>query len=190
MLIVDWFGQYKNPDFQKIVAYALLVAANAQQRLGSSEAAILLLDSVKEYIGKSETSEIQIPVAEAMVKKANFLRIFMKDDEGALAAYNEAIERFSESDISRIKEIINGAMTDKAFTQACLGDFEGEIDSYDQIIERANGIESAEGDASVALAFKALRLAGIGRTEEALVVSDELKQRFGASREVQCTWIA
>ena len=189
-VLIDWFGQSKNPDYQKIVAYALMIAADAQQRLGSFEAAISLLDNVKEHIEKSETLEIQIPVAEPMVVKANIVRTFKKDDEGALTIYNEAIERFGDSDISETREIISGALMGQAFAQAGLGDFEGEIESYNRVIERADGSDAAEEKASAALTLKALRLAEIGRTEEALIASDELERRFGTLREVQGTWVA
>ena len=81
------------------------------------------------------------------------------------------------------------AFVNRAFTQSGLGDFEGEIASYDIVIEREEKSEMHESRAGIALAFKALRLAEVGRVEEALSASAELEERFGASEKEWNIWL-
>lgn len=181
--LVDWFGNRMNPVFQQIVAWALKTAAEAQEKCGNAEAAISLLDEILEGYGQSETPEVQTAVVAALLGKANIVARHMKDDEGAIAIFNEVIERYGKSELSAFKSSVYTALINRGFSKSRLGDFEGEIASYDSLIERAGANETAQDTLGVALAFKAMRLAEIGRTEEALIASGELERRVASSRE-------
>ena len=156
---------------------------------GNFDAAISLLDEVLERYGESETPKVQIPAVEALVDKANIVRGRKKDDQGALEIYNEAIERYGDSEVPEIRSEIVGALLNQAFSQGGLRDFEGEIASYDTVIERLGNSDIHESRAGIAIAFKALRLAEVGRVEEALSASAELERRFGASNEEWSIWL-
>ena len=187
--VADWFGHRRDAVSQEVVAWTMSCAAQAQENLGNFDAAISLLDEVFERYGESETPKVQIPAVEALVDKANIVRGRKKDDQGALEIYNEAIERYGDSEVPEIRSEIVGALLNQAFSQGGLRDFEGEIASYDTVIERLGNSDIHEDRAGIALAFKALRLAEIGRVEEALTASAELERRFGASDEEWSIWL-
>ena len=188
--LVDWFGNRMNPVSQKIVAWALKTAAEAQEKCGNAEAAISLLDEILEGYGQSETPEVQTAVVAALLGKANIVASHMKDDEGAIAIYNDVIERYGKSELSAFKSSVYSALINRAFSKGRLGDFEGEIASYDSLIERAGANETAGGCLGMAFAFKAMRLAEIGRTEEALIASGELERRAAPSGEDWSVFLA
>ena len=189
--VVDWFGNMRDSVFPQVVAWALKTAAEAQECMGNVEASVSLLDEILEHYGNSDKPELQIPVAEALVDKANIVRVRKRDDQRALEIYNEVIQRYGESsEASEIRSSVIGALMNRAFSQSGLGDFDGEIASYDAVLARVEKSEPPEGESGFALAFKALRLAEIGRTEEALIAGAELERRFGTSREVSSIWFA
>ena len=188
--LADWFGCRDDSVYPTIVASAIKCASQAQENLGNVEAAISLLDEILERYGNSDTPEVQISVAEALFEKANIIRVRKKDDEGAMIIYSEGVERYGDSELREINSILVTALINRAFSQSAIGDFEGEIKSYDEAIGRVRDDETIRESAAVALAFKAVRLAEIGRTEEALIASTELERQFGASHEVWGTWLA
>ena len=187
--VADWFGHIKDSVFPEVVAWVTMCAARAQEALGNFDAAISLLDEIVGRYGESETPEAQRPVFEALVDKANILRGRKNDEQGALEIYNEAIERYGDSEVPEIKVRMVEAFVNRAFTQSGLGDFEGEIASYNTLIEREEKSEMHESRAGIALALMALRLAEVGRVEEALTASAELERRFGASQKAWNIWL-
>ena len=188
MDVADWFGHRNDSVYPEVVAWVTLCAARAQETLGNYDAAISLLDDILERYGESEMPETQRPVFEALVDKANIVRGRKKDAQGALDIYNEAIERYGDSAVPALEGKIVEAFINRAFTHGDLGDFEGEIASYDTLIEREEKSEMHESRA-MALAFQALRLAEVGRVEEALTASAELERRLGASDEEWNIWL-
>ena len=113
----------------------------------------------------------------AFVTKARCLRL-QGNEEGALAVYDETIERYGTSEAPEIRSRIIAALLNRAFTQASLGDFEGEIASYQEVIDLMDDNETPDADsrALLALGFKAMRQAETGRTEEALATCSELER--------------
>ena len=186
--VADWFGHRKDSVFPEVVAWVTMCAARAQEALGNYDAAISLLDDILERYEESEMPEAQRAVFEALIDKANIVRRRKNDDQRALDIYNEAIQRYGDSEVPAIEGRMVEAFMNRAFTHGDIGDFEGEIASYDTLIEREEESEMHEARA-IALAFQALRLAEVGRIEEALTASAELERRFGASDEEWNIWL-
>ena len=173
-----WFERYKDDQFDPVVAEVLVVQAEAEAELGNAGSVVSLLDTVVQRFGASEHPEVRGSVVRALVAKANSLRVHENDNEGALAVFDETIERYGTSDHPGIRSHIIAALFNRAFVQASLGDFEGEIASYQEMIDRIEDNESPDADwsAVLALGFKAMRLAETGRTGEALIACSELEQ--------------
>ena len=192
-ILVDWFGKGMNSKFPGIVAGALRTAAEAHEKSGNAEAAISLLDEILEGYGASEKPDVQTAVVAALLEKASILACYIKDYEGAVAIYDDVIERYGKSDLPASNSSVYNALMNRALSKSRLGDFAGEIASYDSLIELAGADKTAEHLLGLALAHKAMRLAEIGRTEEALIASGELERRMAHSREewdVFLTWMS
>ena len=186
---VEWFDKHKDPVSQKIVAWVLRVAAQAHEKLGNVETALSLYNDILKKYAESDELEIQLAVVEALVDKASIVRDHKKDPESVVAIYNTLMARYGASDSPEIKMKVGGALLNRAFLLGSLDDFEGEIASYDAVIDHAGQDEKLVGQSGMALAFKALRLAEVRRTEEALVASDVLERQFRNFSEDWCVML-
>ena len=187
--VADWLGHRRDAVSQQVVAWTMNCAAQAQESLGNFDAAVSLLDDIVERYEESDTPAEQRPVLDALVDKANILRRRKNDVQGALKIYNEVVEQFGDSEVPEIKGRMVEVLLDLSFTHGDLGDFEGEIASYGTLIERQDKSDIHKAAADFALAFMALRLAEVGRVEEAVTASAELERRFGASDEESNIWL-
>ncbi len=186
----DWFGKNERSGWQKLVACVLVVAADAHAQMDDVEAAIATYDDVLRNYGDSEEPEIQLTVVNALVGKADIVLDRLNDPDEALAVYDMLMDRYGTSDRPEIRASVGGALLNRAFMLGSLDKFEEEIASYDVVIDYVEQ-QGKSGDVSVvALAFKALRLAELGRTEEALASSVVLEQKFGTSSEVSYPMLA
>ena len=79
--------------------------------------------------------------------------------------------------------MIAGALLNRAFALGSLERYDEEIAGYDTAIEYIGQQDKADGRTSIALAFKALRLAETGYPEEALAASASLEREFGDAEE-------
>ncbi len=179
---VEWFDKRKNPVSQKIVARVSIAAAQAHEKLGNFEVALSSFDGILKKFEESDEPEIQLAVLDALVDKARIVQEHKKDPVGAVVIYNILMARYGQSDSPEIGMKVGSALLNRAFLLGSLDDFEGEIASYDAVINRA-GLREKFVDRGVALAFKALRMAEVGRTEEALAASEVLERQFGNSSE-------
>lgn len=180
---VDWFGEYEQSEWQKLVALVLKVAADAHAQMGDVEAAVARYDDVVKNYGDSEEPEIQLTAVNALVGKADTVRDQLNDPDEAVSVYDILTDRYGGSDSPEIRALVGGALLNRAFVLGSLEKFEEEIASYDAVIDYVEQQGKSGDVSSVALAFKALRLAELGRTEEALVASVILEQSFGPSKE-------
>ena len=178
---VDWFDGYDSPDWQIVVAVALKFAAKAYGRLGDVETAVTKYDDIAKKYGACDEPRLQLSVVEALAEKADLVRDLLNDPEEALAVYDLLMARHGGSDSPGIRKVIGGALLNRAFLLGSLMKFEDEIAGYNTVIEYAGQQEESAYVSSFALAFKALRLAELGRAEEALAASAVLERDFGQS---------
>ena len=180
---VDWFDSFDSSDWQIIVALVLKLAAKAHRKLGDLEAAVTTYDDIVKKYEASDDPRIQLAVVEALVDKADVLRTQLNDLDEAVAVYDALMARSGESDSPEIRKVIGGALLNRAFVLGNLRRYEEEITAYDAVIDYVGQQQTSGYVSSAALAFKAWRLAELGRTEEALAGSTVLEQEFGQSDE-------
>ena len=190
--LVDWIGEQKGLETQKMVAWALNLAAEAQERTGNVKGALRLVEVVLKRSGKSRAPELQVHLADALVQKANIVSAYEEDDGAALEIYNQIIDRYRESESPELKTCVVATMMNRALVQGRLGDFEGELVSYEAVIERGSkrGAWEKGSAAGLACLLKAMRLAEIGRADEARVACDEIDRRLGSLSEEWEFWVA
>ena len=189
---VEWFDGYDSSDWQIIVALLLKFAARAHSKLGDIEAAVTKYDDIAKKFGACDEPRLRLSVVEALVDKADLVRDQLNDPGEALAVYDVLMARHGGSDSPEIRKVIGGALLNRAFVLGSLKKFEEEIADYDTVIDYVGQQEKSGYVSRVALAFKALRLAELGRTEDALAASDVLERDFGQSNEdwgVMLAWI-
>jgi len=180
---VEWIDGCDTPDWQIIVALVLRFAAKAHAKLGDTEAAVTKYDDIVTKYGARDELELQLSVVEALIDKADLARVQLNDPDEAVAVYDVLISRHGESDRPEFRRAIGSALLNRAFVLGNQRKFEEETAGYDSVIDYVGQQEGSAYVSSVALAFKALRLAELGRTEEALAASAVLERDFGQSNE-------
>ena len=166
--LVAWFGQRDDPQFGPLVAEALVRQAEAEKELGRLDAAMTLLDEVVIRFGDSDAPEFGTPVVAALVRKADVERMARSNQHAVAELYDKAIERGCALGVERAGRSLASALLNRAFVRAQLGEFEGEIASYQEFIDLFGDSDAVQEEAPLAFALTALRQAEIGRTGEAL----------------------
>ena len=179
--LVDWFGKYNHPQFQQFVGAGLLLTAEIKRQLGDYETAASMFDNILDRYRGEAAAELQRTIARALSEKAFIARMELRDDETAFAALDEVIDRFRTTKDIYIKHLVVEAFMNRAFMRGSLGDFEGEIESYDELIGVVGDTrESNTGPHVVplALGFKSMSLVETGRMEEADKTCEELEEKL------------
>ena len=181
---------FNAPPLQQSIAEALLFQAKAQRAIGNYETALSLVDDVVERFEDSKRQEVQRSVIGAFLEKGHTIRAQQKDAETAIAAYDEVIRRCGKSEVPEANAWIATALLNRGSTRGGLGDFEGEMASYQELIDRYGSSDTPETRMQVAIALgcKGIRLAQMGRAEEALHTCEEFEGRIDALTENQITW--
>ena len=180
--LVDWFGKYNHPQFQKYVGAGLLLTAEIKRQLGDYETAVSKLDDILDRFRGHEAAELQTTIAEALTQKASIARMELGDVETAFAALGEVIGGFRTTKDSYIKHLVIGAFMNRAFMKGAMDDFAGEIESYDELIGLVGGAGESDTEPHViplALVFKSMSLVEIGRMEEAVKTCEEIEEKLG-----------
>ena len=180
--LVDWFGEDNDPQCQQLVGAALLLTAETKKKLGEYETAASLFDNILDRYRSEEATELQRTIAKALVEKAFIARMELRDYETAFTALDEVIGRFRTTKDTYLKGLVVEAFMNRAFMRGALGDFKGEIESYDELIGvvgDARDGDTAPHDVPLALGFKSMSLVEIGRLEEAVKTCEELEEKLG-----------
>ena len=188
--LAAWFGNYNHPDIQQFVAGALVLQAYAESELRHFSSAVSILDEVVARFGESDAPEVQMSVVRALIKKARVVRMEYEDRETAIKVYDEAIERSGKLSLTQIDACVATAFINRAFVLAELGDFDGEIASYQELIDRFRDNDALEVDVALALGFRSMRQAETGRAEDALRGCREIEKRLGKLTRKARSWIA
>ena len=181
-----WFGDFNDPQFQPFVAEALLLQAEAETELGSRGPAAALLDEIVTRFDDSDAPTVQNTVFRALVAKGVVLR---RNFETAIAVYDEAIKRGRGLNVDEVGGHLASAFVNRALCRADLGDFEGEIASYQELIDILGVNDGCHGAVALAVGLRSLRQAEMGRTEEALLGCGDLEKRLGSLSGEWRTWI-
>ena len=180
---------FNAPPLQQSIAEALLFQAKAQSAIGNYEKTLSLVEDIVERFGDSKRPEVQGSVIGAFLEKGHTIRAQQKEAEAAVAAYDEVIRRCGKSEVPETNVWIATALLNRGSTRGGLGDFEGEIASYQELIDRYGSSDMPEIGVQVAIALgcQGMRLAEMGRIEEALHVCEGLEGRIDALVENERT---
>ena len=179
--LVDWFGEYNDPQFQQTVGAALLLTAETRKKLGEYETAVSMFDNILDRYRGEEAAELQKIIARALTEKAFIARMELRDDETAFAALDEVIGDFRTTTDIHIKRLVIDAFMNRAFMKGAMDDFAGEIESYDELIGLVGGAGESDTEPHVvplALVFKSMSLVETGRMEEADKACEELEEKL------------
>ena len=93
------------------------------------------------------------------------------------ATTDEVVDRFGGSELPEIQATLVSALMSKGLACRRLGDTEGEIRSYDAVIERFESSDALDlwQDVAVALSYKCMAQAEIGLADEALASCQRLE---------------
>ena len=188
--LVEWFGEIAgtNPHFQLFVAEAILLHADAERELGRFESAASRLDKVVTRFGDSDAPGVRNAVVRALVRTGNL----RNNRETAIKDYEEAIERGRGLNVDEVGGVLASAFLNRAFCRAGIGDFEGETAAYQELIDEFGDHDGHRERVAIAESYKNLRLAEMGRTEEALqgceVLEEQLSNLSGGLR-LWLTWL-
>ena len=162
-------------------AAALILKAKAETERGDFEAADSVLDDIVRRFDDSDSPQVQEWVVIALLEKVSNVRFTDTHYETILAIVNQAIARFDRIDLIEASDTVAMAFVCRAIARAKLGDFEGEIESYREMIDlvKASDPSDTKQDIAHALASMSLRLVEIGRVDEALKACSELELRLG-----------
>ncbi len=183
--VIATYGATRLPALQRIVAQAILDRGNSRFLLGDQDASRAAHEEVIERYSSSEAAELQPVVAEALFGAGVELAA-KGDSEKAIAALDEVVERYLDSEDPEIQQTVAFALLTRGGQRGERGDFEAEIADCDMLIDRFGGLQAAKFPTLVIMAMehKSIRLAAVGRAEEALITCDEVEARVEALDEV------
>ncbi len=179
-LLIEYYENCESlwRDTQLVAALAL--KAESETGLGNEEHAADLLDKVLERFGDSDTRDVQRLVARSMVAHGENVQIQFEGHLRAAEIYKKTINRFRRSDDIEIRIHVKSAWLYKGIAHGMLGDFESEIDCYEQLVAWLDNRSAMheKPSALAALTYKSRRLAELGRAEEALALSEDSGERL------------
>ena len=183
--VVATYGATRLPTLQRLVAKAILDRGNSRFLLGDQDASLAAHEEVIERYSGSEAPELQPVVAEALFG-AGVELVAKGDDDKASVALDEVVERYLDSEDPKVQQTVAFALLMRGGQRGERGDFEAEVADCDMLIDRFGGLQAAKFPTLVIMAMehKSIRLATIGRAEEALIICDEVESRIEALDEV------
>ena len=165
----------------QIVA-TLVLKAESECALGNTERATDLLDKVLDQFGYSDATDVQRMVARSMVVHGEIVQTQGDGHLRATEILDEAINRFGGSDDTVIRVHVKSAWLNKGIAHGLLGDFEREIECYEQLmawLDQRNALDEKPSGLTASL-YKSRRLAELRRAEEALVSSQDSVERLNS----------
>ena len=153
------------------------MSAQAHQRAEKSA-----LATFEDPLGEPRTSAFLVGFAIAHVIKSTIPGQSSEWDE-ALAACDEVLRRFGDSDAPKVVEQVAAALVIKATVLGDLSRREEALAACDEVLRRFDDgrVPLLPGQVARALVIKGAVLGDLNRADEALAVCDEVFDRFGDS---------
>ena len=163
--------------YQSASVQLAAMSAQAHQRTEKSALATF------EYpLGEPQTSAFLVGLAMAHVTKSAIPGQSSEWDE-ALAACDEVLRRFGDSNAPKVVEQVAVALVIKATVLRELGRREEALAACDEVLRRFDDgrVSLFAGQVARALVIRGAVLGELNRTDEALAVCDDVFDRFGDS---------
>ncbi len=170
--LVQRFGDASEATVREPVALALYTKSLALDTAGQRDAAVKVWADIVKRFGDDPVPGEPDVVLEALDRLRHRLTRTGRGVDG-LAACEELIARYRESEAQDVRDKVAAAMADRAFLLQPRGP-EAELAALDELLLYGDGAEGAFASARVAraLARKSELLADMGRTDEAFVVAE------------------
>ena len=147
------------------------------------EDALPILDEIERRLNEGGLPAMALLATQILLLKGMTLGMLVERDEEALAACDEAVRRFGNSESAGILTEVASAICAKVGILGAAGREEEALAACDEVVRRFGDSESAGVLTGVANAIcaKVDILGAAGREEEALAACDEVLRRFGNS---------
>ena len=154
----------------------------ARSSIGKQSKQINVYDEIVERFGDSDTPELQVQVAVALVSKG-VMRGQLGEVDAAIALCDEVVERFGDSDTPELQVQVAMALVNKGVARGQLGGTDVAIAIYDEVVERFGDSDAPELQVLVAgaLVNKGVTRGQLGGADAAIALCDEVVERFGDS---------
>ncbi len=182
--ILERFSDTREQTLLAWMAPVLVHGARARSELGDFQAAIAICDEVVERFGTFDDPWFQKLAAAALLDKG-IVQEKLRDFEAAIVSYEEVVKCFGGSDALEIRECVAMALINTGFVRQKLNDAEGEIAAYNEVIKC---FSDQQVNVAIALSYKGMREAEIGRVAEALKTCEKLERRLSTLPEDGNTW--
>lgn len=179
-LLLEYYENCESPWNDTQLVLALVFKAESETGLGNDERATNLLDKVLERFGHSDALDVQRLVARSMVGHGEIAQVQYNAHQRAIETYSKTISHFGGSDDIETRILVKSAWLNRGIAHGMLGDFESEIDCYEELvawIDKRNAPHERPS-ALTALIYKSRRLAELGRAEEALASCKDSAERL------------
>jgi tetratricopeptide (TPR) repeat protein len=180
------FGGADEPEgVMAVVRKGLVYRAGALRQLNRREEELEICDDLLRRFGASTVPEVRGLIAQALVSKAEALRV-LEGDEAAVVAYVDLDARFGVADEPpEVQRQVAWGLMNRASALDRLGHYEDKINLYDGLVSRFGSSNDPyiRSRAAAALVNKALTLKRLKGDEAAIVAYEDLDARFGGADE-------
>ena len=147
------------------------------------EDTLSILDEIERRLNEGELPVVALQATTVLLLKGLILSMLVGREEEALAACDEAVRRFGDSESADVLRGVASALDRKVGILGAAGREEEALVACDEVVRRFGDSESPGVLTEVANALdrKVGILGAAGREEEALVACDEVVRRFGGS---------
>ena len=180
-VLIRFMASYYSPDELKAIA-AGIAREGLELPLEMRSLHESALRQIVALPALAEDDDVQ--VAEARRWCAEGIELSRQGrNEEALAAYDEALRRFCDSEKPALLEVVARVLVNRGITFGAANRFTDALAAFDEALRRFRDTEGSAGNEVVAitLLYRGLALGELKRTDEELAAYDDVLGRFGAS---------
>ena len=191
--LIQFMAAYYSPDELHDIGNRLAqeMKKSAPKTQSLHELAFAQLMELPALADRAEAADVTHPNEDEREQVAAANTLFQKGvalgeigrTEEALAAYDEILRRFGESDAPALREQVATALFNKGVWFDALDQMQEALVAYDEVLRRFGESDAPALREQVAMALlnKGGTLASLDRPEEELAAYDEVLRRFGES---------
>jgi tetratricopeptide (TPR) repeat protein len=159
---------------------------NSEEEIVAYDLIVDIWNQVSARPGTKSAVITKVKIARALALKGISLGALNRSDE-EIAAYDEAIERFGDSDEPEVKQEVADALFAKAASLEKKQRLDEAVATYDQLVQKYEAAPEIELQARVARALlaKGAGLGDLGKTDEEMKLYDLVIQRYGPTPDLQ-----
>lgn len=159
---------------------------NSEDEIAAYDLIVGIWDHLTTHRGATSAVTTRAKIARALALKGISLGALNRSDE-EIAAYDDAVARFGDSEEPEVKQEVADALFTKAASLEKKQRLDEAIATYDQLVQRYEAAPEIELQARVARALlaKGAGLGDQGKTDEEMKLYDLVIQRYGPTPDLQ-----